>query len=316
MHAKSMDNKNVEANTHHRDLETGQLALAERIAQWTDGKNHYESPIAGLNLHRWETPTEPTSYMLAPSICLIGQGRKRLFLGEDVYVYDANRFLITSVDLPVVAQIMEASPEKPYLGLTMALDLRIISQLMLDHHMPSPRPGKDRLGIAVSDISAPLLDAFNRLLDLLRQPADIPALAPLIQQEIFYRLLMSEQGERLRQITAVGNHGYQVARAIDWLKANFSKPVKVEELAGKAGLSVSAFHNHFRAMTALSPLQFQKKMRLNEARRLMLAEHLDASRAAFEVGYESPSQFSREYSRLFGAPPSRDIKNLVRSATS
>jgi AraC-like DNA-binding protein len=254
--------------------------------------------------------------MLAPSICLIGQGRKRLYLGEDAYVYDANRFLITSVDLPVVAQIIEATREKPYLGLTMELDLRMIGQLMLDNHIPSSRATKDRLGIAVSEVSLPLLDAFNRLLDLLEHPDDIPALAPLIQQEISYRLLIGEQGPRLRQITAVGNHGYQIARAIDWLKGNFSKPVKVDDLANKVGLSVSAFHNHFRSITAMSPLQFQKRMRLNEARRLMLAEHLDASRAAFAVGYESPSQFSREYSRLFGAPPMRDIKNLVENPTN
>jgi len=162
----------------------------------------------------------------------------------------------------------------------------------------------------------PMLDAFNRLLDLLDHPEDIRALAPLVQREIFYRLLTGEQGPLLRLITSTGNHGYQIARAIDWLKENFSKPVKIEELAGRVGLSVSAFHNHFRSMTAMSPLQFQKKMRLNEARRLMLAEHLDASRAAFEVGYESPSQFSREYSRLFGVPPKRDIKNLVQEAAN
>jgi AraC-like DNA-binding protein len=204
----------------------------------------------------------------------------------------------------------------PYLGLTMELDLRMIAQLMLDNGMPSAHPSKDLLGIAVSEVSMPLLDAFNRLLDLLEHPEDIPALAPLIRQEIFYRLLIGEQGPRLRQITSIGNHGYQIARAIDWLKENFSKPVKIEELAGKVGLSVSAFHNHFRSMTAMSPLQFQKKMRLNEARRLMLSEHLDASRAAFEVGYESPSQFSREYSRLFGSPPIRDIKNLVHDSSN
>lgn len=299
-----------------REQTVGPAGLAERIAQWTEGKNRFDTPIKGLSLHRWEAPTEPTSYMLAPSICLIGQGRKRLFLGEEAYVYDARRFLITSVDLPVVAQIMEASHDKPYLGLTMELDLHMIAQLMLDNDTPATHMPKDRLGIAVSEVSIPLLDAFNRLLDLLEQPNDIHTLAPLIQQEIFYRLLKSEQGSRLRLITSIGNHGYQIARAIDWLKENFSKPIKVNELANKAGLSVSAFHNHFRAMTAMSPLQFQKKMRLNEARRLMLAEHLDASMAAFEVGYESPSQFSREYSRLFGAPPMRDIKNLVHESAT
>ncbi len=297
-------------------LENGSADLAEKIARWTAGKNLHESAIPGLNLHRWETPTEPTSYMLAPSICLIGQGRKRLFLGEETYVYDKHRYLITSVDLPVVTQIIEATPAKPYLGLTMDMDLRVIAQLMLDNHMSSAQQSKDRRGIAVSEVSIALLDAFNRLLDLLEQPNDIPALAPLIQREIFYRLLQGEQGSRLRQITSIGHHGYQIAKAIDWLKANFSKPVKVEDLAGKVGLSVSAFHNHFRSMTAMSPLQFQKKMRLNEARRLMLTEHIDASKAAFEVGYESPSQFSREYSRLFGAPPMKDIKTLMHDAVS
>jgi AraC-like DNA-binding protein len=277
-------------------------------------RNSLDAPIPGLTLHRWETPTEPTSYMLPPSICLIGQGRKRLLLGEETFAYDAHRFLITSVDLPVVTQIIEASSEVPYLGLTLELDLRVIAQLMLGQDMPSVRPSRERLGIAVSDVSAPLLNAFNRLIDLLENPDDIPALAPLVKQEIFYRLLRGEQGPLLLQITSVGNHGYQISRAIDWLKDNFSKPVKVEELASKAGLSLSPFHNHFRAMTAMSPLQYQKRMRLNEARRLMLTEHVDASTAAFTVGYESPSQFSREYSRQFGAPPMRDIKNLLQDS--
>lgn len=290
--------------------------LADLLARWTKDANSFETPISGLSFHRWEAPTEPTSYMLPPSICLIGQGRKRLFLGEETFVYDAQRFLITSVDLPVVAQIIEASSDKPYVGLTMELDLRLTGQLMLGLDMPSVRPYRERLGIAVSATSAHLLDAFERLIKLLDSPEDIAVLAPLIKQEIFYRLLTGEQGPRLRMITTAGNHGYQISRAIDWLKNNFNKPVKIEELAGKAGLSLSAFHNHFRAITAMSPLQYQKRMRLNEARRLMLTEHVDASRAAFQVGYESPSQFSREYSRQFGAPPVRDIKNLVGESAS
>jgi AraC-like DNA-binding protein len=294
---------------------SGQLSLANRIARWTAGRNRLDTRIQGLSLHRWETPTEPESYMLAPSVCLIGQGRKRLFLGEEAYVYDAHRFLITSVDLPVVAQIIEASADKPYLGLTMELDLRVIAQLMLNDGRPPARPSIDRLGVAVSAVSPPLFDAFNRLLDLLEHPNDIAALAPLVRQEIFYRLLAGEQGPRLRQIVSAGNHGFQIARAIDWLKDNFNKPLRIDELANNVGLSTSAFHSHFRSTTAMSPLQFQKRMRLNEARRLMLAEHIDASRAAFKVGYESPSQFNREYSRQFGAPPMRDIKNLMQDAT-
>ncbi|MEK9712295.1 MAG: AraC family transcriptional regulator [Thalassolituus sp.] len=288
--------------------------LAQQIEKLINGAHRRELDISGLSLHRWDTPTEPTSYMLAPSICLIGQGQKRLFLGEDAFVYDADHFLITSIELPVVSQIIEASADKPYVGLTMELDLKVISQMMVDHPPAQPQRGSktqdDKRGVAVSSLSAPLKDAFVRLLALADHPDDIPALEPLIKQEIYYRLLQSEQGARLSDLITRGNHSYQISQVIDWLKENFSKPVKVEDLASHAGMSVSSFHNHFRTMTAMSPLQFQKKMRLNEARRLMLAEHLDASKAAYEVGYESPSQFSREYSRLFGAPPAKDIRQL------
>ncbi|WGL16891.1 AraC family transcriptional regulator [Microbulbifer bruguierae] len=281
------------------------------MARWTVGREQLETSISGLSLHRWEAPTEQASYMLAPSICLIGQGRKRLVLGEQDYIYDTNNFLITSVDLPVVTQVIEASTARPYLGLTMALDLQVIAELLLtlDDHSRAPT-ASDRVCLAVSAVSPLLLNAFERLLDLLDQPQDITALAPLIKQEIFYRLLTGEQGPRLRQIVTAGNHGEKISRVIDWLKKNLEKPFRVEELAATAGLSSSAFHHHFRAMTAMSPLQFQKRMRLNEARRLMLTEHLDVSSAAFKVGYESPSQFSREYSRQFGNSPLRDIKQL------
>lgn len=289
---------------------TSDNELSGLIASLIGQKARIDTDVPGLSLHRWTEATDPTSYMLAPSICLIGQGRKRLFLGEETFTYDAEHFLITSVELPVVTQIIEASPEKPYLGLTMELDLRLISQLMIDNQVAPDKKQTERCGIGVSRLPGNLQDAFCRLLSLASQPEDVAALAPLIQQEIFYRLLKSDQGPRLRDITSNANHGYQIARTIEWMKENFSKPVKVEDLANNSGMSVSAFHNHFRSMTAMSPLQFQKKMRLNEARRLMLAEHLDASKAAFEVGYESPSQFSREYSRLFGAPPMKDIRQL------
>ena len=293
-----------------------QASLAARIARWTGKANRVDTAVPGLSLQRWEARTEPTSYMLPASVCLIGQGRKRLILGDESYVYDAHRFLVTSVDLPVVTQVIEASSDSPYLGLTLELDLRVIAQIMVGQDMPSGRAHAERLAVAVSAVSAPLLDGFNRLIDLLESPEDIPALAPLVKQEIFYRLLRGEQGPRIRQIASVGNHGFQIARAIDWLRDHFSQPIKVEDLASKAGLSPSAFHSHFRAVTAMSPLQYQKRMRLNEARRLMLTERLDASIAAFRVGYESPSQFSREYSRQFGAPPMRDVKTLINDAAA
>ncbi len=299
-------------NAEKGGQEGAAASLAGRIARWTADRDQCDTPIRGLSLYRRETPTEPVSYLLAASICLVGQGSKRLFLGKEAYVYDANHFLITAVDLPVVTQVIEASSERPFLGLTMALDLRLVAQLMLSGDRPLADPPKDRLGVAVSEVAPPLLEAFNRLIDLLDHPRDIGVLAPLIQQEITYRLLTGEQGPRLRQIASVGHHGYRIAQTIDWLKENFARSLRVEELADQAGLSASAFHSHFRAMTALSPLQFQKRIRLNEARRLMLTEHVDASTAAFRVGYESPSQFSREYSRQFGAPPMRDIRNLIQ----
>lgn len=290
----------------------GTDALARQIDRHTTGTNRLDTDIPGLSLHRWDHPTDPTSYMLAPSICLIGQGRKQVVVGGDTFVYDASHFLITSIDLPVVSRIIEASPEAPYLGLTMEINFRELSSLLLENPSHEKRPAADSLGIAVSGIHAPLLDVFNRLLDLLNHPEDLKALAPLYQREITYRLLKGEQGARLRHIAASGQNGYRVVRTIEWLKKHYSESMKVDEMASRAGLSVSAFHHHFRAMTAMTPLQYQKRMRLSEARRLMLTEHIDASRAAFQVGYESPSQFSREYSRMFGAPPMQDIRNLVQ----
>lgn len=296
------------------DYEADRRRLSEKIAKFTMGEEIKDTLVPGLSLYQWQAPTDKTSYMLQPSICLIAQGRKRVILGEGTYEYDADHFLITSVELPVISNVIEASQDKPFLGLTLNLDLRIVAQLILNSELPSPRPPADRIGIAVSKVSEPLLGAFLRLIDLLENPRDIPALAPLIKQEIAYRLLMSEQGPRLRQITSTESHSYQIARAIDWLKSNYKKTFRVEDLAGIAGLSSSAFHNHFRSTTAMSPLQFQKRMRLNEARRLMLTERVDATTAAFEVGYESPSQFNREYSRHFGTPPARDIKMLIEAS--
>ncbi|MBP9943323.1 MAG: AraC family transcriptional regulator [Desulfomicrobium sp.] len=285
-------------------------ALGEKVARRTEHDNAVETAIPGLSLFRYAAPSEPVSYMHEPSICLIAQGAKRVFLGEEEYVYDENHFLITSVGLPIVAQIIQASPDKPYLGIVLRLDLRELAQLMVDSSLPVARLQQSGRGMTVGRLSVPLLNAFERLIDLLGGPSDIPVLAPLIQREILYRLLMSDQGPRLRQIATAGSHSHQIARALDWLRANFSRPLRVDELASSAGMSTSTFHHHFRTMTAMSPLQYQKWIRLHEARRLMLTEHQDATSAAFQVGYESPSQFSREYSRLFGAPPLRDIKKL------
>lgn len=284
--------------------------LGKSIARWTEQGELHTTAVPGLSLFRRDEPTEPISGLYEPSICVIAQGAKRVILGDDTYVYDAHHYLITSVHLPTVVQIIDASEERPYLGLRLTLDMREISQMMVDSNLPAPREQQSSRGMATGEVTLPLLNAFQRLVGLLADEKDIPILAPTIQREIVYRLLVGDQGSRLRQIASAGSQSQQIARVIDWLKGNFDQPLRVDDLSAKAGMSASTFHHHFRSMTALSPLQFVKRLRLQEARRLMLTDHLDAGTAAFQVGYESPSQFSREYSRLFGAPPLRDIANL------
>lgn len=285
-------------------------ALGKSIARWTDRGDQLVTAIPGLSLFQRNKPTQPESRMYEPRICLIAQGAKRVLLGDDTYVYGESHFLITSVNLPTVVQIIKASPEKPCLGLILKLDQREISQLMVDSNLPLSHPQQSSRGMATGEVTLPLLTAFQRLVDLLAEPKDIPILAPIIQREIFYRLLTGDQGARLRQIASSGSQSQQIARAIDWLKDNFTRPLRIDDLATQVNMSTSTFHHHFRTLTAMSPLQYQKWLRLNEARRLMLIENQDASTVAFLVGYESPSQFSREYCRLFGAPPLRDITSL------
>jgi len=299
--------KQVIENT---EMEVALEALGKSIARWTDKSDRIDTEITGLTLYRRDKPSEPISIMYEPRICVVAQGAKRVLLGDETYVYDAHHFLITSVDIPTFAQIIKATREKPCLGLVLKLDQREISQLMVDSNLPPPHPQQSSRGMATGEVTLPLLTAFQRLIDLLDEPKDIPILAPIIQREIFYRLLVGDQGARLRQMASAGSQSQQIARAIDWLKGNFTRPLRIDDLATQVNMSTSTFHHHFRALTAMSPLQYQKWLRLNEARRLMLTENQDASTAAFQVGYESPSQFSREYSRLFGDSPLRDITGL------
>jgi AraC-like DNA-binding protein len=294
----------------NKSLEVAINALGKSIARCTEKGELHTTDVPGLSLFRREEPTEPISGMYEPSICLAVQGAKRVILGEETYVYDAHHYLITSVHLPTIVQIVEASPEKPYLGLRLKFDLREVSQLMVDSNLPQPRPQQSSRGMATGEVTLQLVNAFIRLIDLLTDEKDIPILAPVIQREIIYRVLVGDQGERLRQIATAGSQSQHIAKAIGWLKSNYSQAISMDDLAAQANMSTSTFHHHFRSLTALSPLQYQKQLRLQEARRLMLAERMDAANAAFQVGYESPSQFNREYSRLFGAPPLRDVTNL------
>lgn len=294
----------------NNDVEVTLEVLRRSIARWTEKSNRLETAITGLLLFRYDEPSQPQNAIYEPSICIVVQGAKRAILGEEAYVYDAHHYLIASVHLPTMVQIFEASLEEPCLGTVLKLDQREISQLMVDSNLPQPRAQQSNRGLMIGELTSPLLNAFQRLINLLADERDIPILAQVIQREIIYRLLVGDQGERLRQIASTGSQSHQLARAINWLKDNYSKPFSIDDLAAQARMSTSTFNHHFRSMTALSPLQFQKQLRLQEARRLMLAERMDAATAAFQVGYESPSQFSREYNRLFGTPPIRDIKKL------
>lgn len=301
------------ANEKDQGLELALKALGRSIAQLTASGSPAASAVPGLTLYSHDAPTDPLSCLYEPSICLVAQGVKCVTLGDESYVYDATNYLISSLHLSGLVQILEASRDRPYLGLVLKLDLREISQLVLDSNLPPPRRQPSRRGMATGEVSLPLISAFQRLIDLHFEEEDIPILAPVIQREIFYRLLVGEQGERLRQMTTAGSQTYQIALAIEWLKENFRQPLSVDELAARVRMSATTFYHHFRAITAISPLQFQKQLRLQEARRLMLEERLDAATAAFHVGYGSPSQFSREYARLFGGSPMRDVTNLRKS---
>lgn len=305
-----MRNEANKQDSDNSSVDVALEALRKSIARCTENGEQHTTAIPGLSLFRREEPTEPITGMYEPSVCLVAQGAKRVLLGDDTFVYDAHHYLITSVNLPTIVQIIEARPERPYLGLRLKFDLSEISQMMVDSNLPKPRSQQSSRGMATGEVTLPLLTAIQRLIDLLADQQDIPILAPIIQREIIYRLLVGDQGERLRQIATAGSQSNQIARAIDWLKSNYSEPLSIDELAAKSSMSTSTFHHHFRSMTALSPLQFQKQLRLQEARRLMLAERMDAANAAFQVGYESPSQFNREYNRQFGAPPLRDITKL------
>lgn len=288
--------------------------LAALIGRFAKSDGIHQTAIPRLALIRASQPTEPLHGLHEPALCIIAQGRKQVMLGERIYRYDPAQYLVVSVDLPVVGQVIAATPEEPYLCVRLDLDPAAIGTLMLEAAPASAAPLAPGPGLAVNPVTPALLDAVIRLAGLLAAPGDIPVLAPLAEREILYRLLTGEQAARLRQIAVAESKLQQVNRAIGWIKRNYQKSFSVEAVAAEARMSTSALHQHFKAVTAMSPLQYQKQLRLQEARRLILANALDAASAGFRVGYESPSQFSREYSRLFGAPPLRDVARL-RSAT-
>jgi AraC-like DNA-binding protein len=287
--------------------------LARRIAAHAPEPGLKATGIPGLTLYRRTEPSpcQPVTY--EPSLAVFAQGRKRVTLGGTTYLCDRSTFILSSVDVPVVSQIVEASREAPFLCFVLKLDMAIVRGILSLEEFERRGGLSQSRAIVVGTTTIDLLNPCLRLMELLDAPKDIPFLSDLIQREIVYRLLRGPHGERLRAIATTGDQSHRTAKAIAWLRANFAKPLRVEELAGLANMGVSTLHHHFRALTAMSPVQFQKRIRLQAARERMLIEGLDAATAAFEVGYESASQFNREYKRFFGHPPLRDVKALRAS---
>lgn len=285
------------------------VALLDRLTGPLEGS--IGTGIAGLSLHRVLRPGGPKHAVQRPAFSVIAQGSKRLLVGDEVFEYDPLHYLVSSVDLPVVGQVAVASPTQPYLGLRLEFDAEDIRSLIRDEALPPVSQPDAARGLYVNRIGATLLDAVLRLLRLLEAPTDIPILAPMVRREILYRLLMNGQGARLRQVGLQDSHTQRIASAIRRLREHYAQPLRVEDLAREVHMSVSSFHHHFKAVTAMSPLQYQKQLRLQEARRIMFAGDVDVAMAAHQVGYESSSQFSREYSRLFGVPPMRDKRRWL-----
>ena len=284
--------------------------LAAEIAQTVTEDGIHATPIQGVQLVRLSNPSEPMPGVVQPALCIVAQGRKRVIVGDRVLSYDPARFLIITLDTPVVGQVVEASPDAPYLCIKIDLDPAEISALLIETGGIRAAAAESEPSLDLSDVSPELLDAAVRLVRLVRQPEDVAMLAPMVKREILYRLLRSDQATRLQQIAVAESRMQQVNRAIGWIKRNFREGFSMDAVADEARMSTSALHLHFKAVTAMSPLQYQKQLRLQEARRLMLAEALDAASAGYRVGYDSASQFSREYARLFGAPPLRDVARL------
>ncbi|MBZ5710543.1 AraC family transcriptional regulator [Nannocystis pusilla] len=284
--------------------------LAAQIERHTPDDGVHGTAIPRLSLIRLSHPGEPLVLLHEPAVCIVAQGSKRVHLADEVLVYDASRYLVVSVDLPITGQVLEASPLAPYLCIRLDLDAGELARLLLELGPPAPASQGPTRGLFLSAMTPAMHDAVLRLVRLLDTPEDIAALAPLAVRELMYRLLKGDEGWRLRQIAGGDGQARRIARAIGWLKQHFAEPLRIDEFARELHMSPSSLHHHFKAVTAMSPLQYQKQLRLQEARRLMFSESLDATTAALRVGYESPTQFSREYSRLFGDPPARDLRRL------
>ncbi|MEN6440017.1 MAG: AraC family transcriptional regulator [Syntrophobacter sp.] len=285
--------------------------LKEKLLRWMPETGRYPTAIDGLMISRRHDPKELDQCVIyKPLVAVIVQGSKRSVIGLEEYRYGENHCLVVGVDIPSSSHVIEASPEKPFLTVTLDLNKYLIAQLAAEVPLSSKIGNGAYKGTAVAELVPEVLDAFLRLVELLEKPERIPALAPMIIREIYYHLLIGPQGEQLRMINTLGTQSNQIAKSITWLKENYKEPLHVEQLARKANMATSTFHHHFKQVTTLSPVQFQKRLRLYEAQRLMLVENEDAGTAAVAVGYESSTQFNREYKRMFGEPPHRHMNRL------
>jgi len=273
-----------------------------------------KEPIEGLVLRRTSSPTEGGRGVSQPTLCVVAQGSKEFLLGQERYRYDPYHYLIVTAELPYASQVVEASPEHPFLCIVLYLEPNLVHSVIIDAERGASSPRSDIRAVHVSPLDAGLLDAMVRLVRLVESPEQASFLAPLIKREIVYRLLQGEQRGRLYQVAAQTGHTQHIIHAIRWLRENFDKPLRIEQLARDTGMSVSNFHYHFKAITGMTPLQYHKQLRLQEARRLMLNEGLDATSAGHLVGYQDISHFIRDYRRLFGSPPVRDIERLREDA--
>ncbi len=299
----------TEAKRESQRAQSNRQELVERIAQALPADGWLD-PFSGFRLARSSQPTEPTRAIYQPALCFVAQGCKQALLGEEVFQYDPGTYLIFTVDLPLTFQVKKASKELPYLGLRLNLDPALVASVMMESGVEAKKADATMKAVAVGTTNADLLDAILRLVRLIDTPGADKVLAPLIIREIVFRLLMEGEGARLSHLLAAGADTRRIAQAIGYLREHFDQPLRIDDIAHEFGMSVSSFHHHFKSVTAMSPLQFQKHLRLQEARRLMLGEDMDAASAGFRVGYEDPAYFSRDYKKLFGAPPQRDIAKL------
>jgi AraC-like DNA-binding protein len=298
-----------QAERETQRLQVNRAELVERILRAVP-EDGICQPLPGIFLARVSLPTVRAHSVVNPSFCVIAQGSKEILLGENRFRYDPDHYLITTVELPRVSQVLEASPQQPYLSFRLELTPALVSSVMLEAGQSAHANPSDVRAMDVSPMDVNLLDAVVRLVRFLESPADARMLLPLIQREIVYWLLMGTQAARLRHLVTTGGYTPLIARAVELLHEDMGRPLHVEDLAHKLGISVSGLHYHFKAITAMSPLQFQKQLRLQEARRLMLIEDLDAASTAYRLGYHDAAHFSREYKSLFGVPPIRDVQRL------